>query len=241
MEEMKMKNLIVVLLVTLCCTGVASAQWDLNADFNPSADVPNPNGDWSYGELDGSGVFTSYYIYEGPMEVHGSTVGGRHHDNWDNKGNVWKNFGPDPFENWGTFRELGTAMGPGFDYGETCARWTAPADGTYDFDAMWSGRRLTGSDSMARIRLNGAEIFSEAILGFAGRSINDYTDSFGDNPVVTWSDSIALFAGDTIDMTVVAVGSVASENIGTDLHIIPEPLTMSLLGIGGLALIRRRR
>ncbi len=64
------------------------------------------------------------------------------------------------------------------------------------------------------------------------------------NTVVGWKDD--TFSGDVTEMEIYSPKTYApgNEDVGMDIDaisLVPEPLTMVLLGLGGLALLRRRR
>ena len=97
--------------LTICFASVIQAQiWDLADDFTPFSGGTNPNGQWSYGylsEVDGS--YISLDVWDPTVHgLSGSNVGGWHGaGGWDTQGNVWKNFGPNPIEDWTSYREAG--------------------------------------------------------------------------------------------------------------------------------------
>ena len=100
--------------------------WDLNDDF--SIDNGNPNGEWEYGYIDTGDDYSLLPTPEsGFHSASGSSTAGWHHNNWDNRGNVWKNLGPNPIDDWTSRREpYEMGCGPGYEHGKTTARWTAP-------------------------------------------------------------------------------------------------------------------
>ena len=61
--------------------------------------------------------------------------------------------------------------------------------------------------------------------------VNDVT-------VLLTSGGINVVNPDTMDLSTIPAGTILDTLI---IHQIPEPMTMALLGLGGLALIRRRR
>ena len=239
-----MKKILLLLVVTLCCTSVASAQWDLAADIQFGA---NPSGEWDYGWIDnGTGVFTSY---NGTL---GANFGGGKEftawvkdGGWDSHGNVGQSMGTADIDgDWGSVRELGQVIyGPQHPnvppHRKTTSRWTAPAAGDYDITAVFTGQGLGGSHSNVSVALNGVDEWNTLVNGFVGRSWEGYTDGFGPDPLQAYGDTLTLAAGDTLDFGVVTGAQPAP--IGVDVQIVPEPMTLILLGLGGLASIRRRR
>ena len=107
--------------------------------------------------------------------------------------------------------------------------------------AMFGGVKVdiapvAGNDNGKR-RYSGA-----AIPGFGGTAIQGPIEVIGGMPVTV--DGFV-----TIDLVVIAGGTILGEDPDgpkleagvVDSITIPEPMTMTLLGLGGLALIRRRR
>ncbi len=244
MEEMKMKKMLVLVTVmALSLVSMAQAA-DLQGDFSLDQ---NPNGDWTYGSIDvTAGTFTTYNGVNSGMSGASTFSAWVTDSNWDSYGNVGKNFGPDPIEDWSSYREVGQIIygpavwtnGSGVYY-LTTSRWTAPAAGSYDIDATFTGQWPSGSSVTASVRLNGTEIFSGAIDGFIGKAAEGFSDRWGDHPSQNYIGTLSLNANNTLDFCVQVLGNAAST--GVDIQITPEPITMALMGLGGLALIRRRR
>ena len=226
------KLLFLLVVVAFFGTGAVSAQvWDLTNDFTPYSGGPNPNGEWSYGYLEAGTLAYTQFDYFETMTHMGADVGGWHPSgagNWDSMGNVWKNYGPVSFDDWGSHREAGKmGCGAGGLGGETTARWTCPASNDYLVTVRFTGQRHVGSTAECRVRLNGNEIFSDQLDGFIGRSANNYEDGFGDTRELNWSGPLSLAAGDIIDTTWRA-DIIASQCTGVEVTIssagaLPEP------------------
>lgn len=86
---------------------------------------------------------------------------------------------------------------------------------------------------------NGVVFFADNVAGFIGRPGED---GWGEKPEVSYATIMNLLAGDTIDITIAGgADGIAADCTNMDLTIVPEPMTMALLGLGGMALLRRRR
>jgi len=241
MEEMKMKKMLVLVSVLLLSSAAIAETWDLDLDFESA--LNNPNGAWTYGYIEGG----SFYTFDGIVtgQDHGSNIlAWRYDSNWDNKGNIQKILEGQPdFEAWTSYRYGGEmCSGPGGDAGvKTTVRWTCPTDGAYGIRAMWQGLSTKGEGTTVDVTLeqNGAVFFSDNVAGFIGRPGEA---GWGAKPEVSYATILNLLAGDTIDITIAGgADGVGADCTNMDLTIVPEPFTMALLGLGGMALVRRRR
>ena len=123
-------------------------------------------------------------------------------------------------------------------------RWTAPRATTINisgttWDADWRGPR----GCAVGLIVNGMLIFGQNITD-QGSPSEPLT--FADLANIAGSPSdllgISVNAGDIVDITVPGLGSNSAVGFG-DIVIteVPEPASLCLLGLGGLALLRRRR
>ncbi len=238
-----MKKMLALLMV-LALPCVASA-WDLVDDFSISNG--NPNGDWSYGYYAG-GASGTWTLYNGTGDS--GTL-----RNWfvapsdtDGHGNVNMNYTANTFTQ-GTWAP-GMSWRPGqlclmapysaywnpnnYD-DDTAARWTAPADGTYTITATWESRVMSGTATDVFVRLNGTGIFADQVSGFTE------FDAPLEESVSTYTAVLQLAEGAALDFGVSGVVDDGGHQIGLDVVITPEPITMTLMSLGGLALLRRRR
>lgn len=204
--------------------GLASAfsqaqVWDLKQDFSTTQ---NPNGAWTYGKYDTSGVFSA------------NTAG-----NFLGLATGWVGDDQDrPFvgrvDNAFNGVDVGQIMfhvdyaGTPHPYAGT--RWTSPITGTVDVTATFYA-----GDS---------ETVSEFVSMNANTFIAQSFDQAGDW-TVTFSQ--AVNAGDFLDFFIGPNGNGAASFTSTpvDIHIsngvVPEPASMAALGLGALGLVRRRR
>ncbi len=234
------KMLVLVTVMALSLVSMAQAA-DLQGDFSLAA---NPNGNWSYGWFN-AGAFT---LYEG-VNTGGDGAGNTFSawvkgGDWDTWGNVGQNLGPNPIDAWMSYREVGQILyGPSITGLMNASRWTAPAAGDYQITAIFTGQ----SEQMAALATvsvlkNEAEEWSAGLDGFIGKAINNFADGFGNAPSQTYSGILTLAQGDTLDFTMVtAPGNNRAMALDVQIDVVPEPMTMALLGLGSLALIRRRR
>jgi hypothetical protein len=81
----------------------------------------------------------------------------------------------------------------------------------------------------------------DVIAGLLGKAAGTVTGVWGSYAETTGETAAAIYTdGITMGAEAWLFGSVDFANF-TELDYIPEPMTMSLLGLGGLALLRRRR
>ncbi len=236
------KMLVLLMLLSFPC--MASA-WDASADFNNTSG--NPNGVWSYGryEVDAGGTWVLYNTAGGHQDIL---------DNWqvgtdaDTHSNVNKNITANTFsmDTWGP----GCSWRPGqlcvmvpYNWGvhyadRAAVQFTAPADGTYEFTAEWENRAMNGNASGVFVYVNGSEVFSDQVSGFSE------IDPAPAEALASYSDTIVLKAGETIDFGAWGVAGLGGGNqvgLEAQVFLVPEPITMTLLSLGGLTLLRRRR
>ncbi|MBP5738213.1 MAG: carboxypeptidase regulatory-like domain-containing protein [Abditibacteriota bacterium] len=181
-------------------------RWNVYDDFS---ETDNPNGVWTFGFTDGSGVFTPY------TECGDGGNGDRawrFNGDWDNTGYIgYRPVSGVHFE-WNHYREPYMAyIGSTFGSDKSTARFTAPYDGTFDVSAAVSFNGNGGVGVYVYIDVNGVNRLTRDLTG--------YYPANATNPDVSdcvCSDSFALEmrAGDTVDVYTYAknnpVGSIAA-------------------------------
>ena len=186
-----------------------ATSWDLSADFSWTK---NPNGDWSYGYLDGSGTLTPYTAADGG-DVDGAVSYGWHlPPDWGSTyGSMSYNSSSTiPIDRWTSYREplQVTPDNMAADRNiKATARWKCPygAEGTYVVSARFTGQSTDpnkGATTTAYVIINGQVAFSGNISGFIGRSVNSFSDGYGSSKEVSFSKMITVKAGDIIDFAV---------------------------------------
>ena len=202
------------LSVLLALAALSHANWDLQGDFSLAT---NPNDVWSYGSLATfGGTFSTFTLR--------SVVNG--FDSWH--GTEYKGDLPLVGKNITGSRYLGVPDGainmhPGTSL-YAVSRFTAPSAGDY---AFFGGFGYGDGGSVdVHVLKNGISLF----------------DGGDESP---FSLSSALDAGDTLDFVVGNAGDVISDSTPVAVHIVyspvPEPASFAALGLGALALFRRRR
>ena len=252
-----MKKLVILLIVSLCWTGVALGQtYDYNADFKADpCNIVNPDGVWSYGYMDaGNTTFTLHSI---PMpETSGPWAGEPRLSSWhsganpDTHGNNSINTSSDEiyYNLWpggmywapnGCNLMSPDATNPTF---HAVARFTAPEPDTFVINASFKNSLVQGLPGDVYVLVNGLEVDSAQISGFGFASVELGKEAPDPGSIHDYAASILLDTGDTVDFVVGRGDDLhAYHQVGFNAVIVPEPITLSLLGLGGLALIRRRR
>ncbi len=129
------------------------------------------------------------------------------------------------------------------------ATFTAPAAGGYQISAIFSGLTTTrplGTNTVIEILQNSADIYDNSIQGFVGYPGVDV--QFGSQPVVSYSGIRTLAAGDTLSFAVGGwPGDINHDTSGPETGLaltitaVPEPTSLALLGMSGMAILRRRK
>jgi hypothetical protein len=170
----------VVVLVLSVVPGLATT-YDVAADFSPTS---NPTGAWAYGW---SSQLTS------ALSLYTMSYNDRGIDIW------WRGSQPNVSHN-GTSEEItfnpesitwqpgqfSLHPGPAGEYSH--AQWTAPAEGTCNIAAEFTGIDQTGTTTDVHVLHNGVSLFDGSVVGFGD------TESF--------SAAISVAAGDTVDFAV---------------------------------------
>ncbi len=240
---MKKMLVLVTVLLAVCATSAMGAPgdtWSAYDDF----DTVNPGGglnEWQYGyyETGPASAYTKYSwlgngsLWGGPTTdiIHGQDGTG---DPW---GSIHCNFGEAiDRAGWpsGMYWNAYSLTLQTMNARSPMVRWTVPEDGQYQVDIVlehnssWAGV-VTG----VQVLLNGSVETAGTISGFQS----------GPENFLTYSNTLTLSAGDYIEAGI--DGPVRSDwsrvALAFDVTQVPEPVTMSLLALGGLALIRRRK
>jgi hypothetical protein len=203
---------------TLAASASAASSWDLATDY---AEATNPNGAWTYGQMP-VGSFSALAWNAGTSSYGVSAVGQTF---------IYKRLAA------GT--DFGIASGKvslEADWGNPAVRWTAPVAGAYTFAIAVGGTTASGPGgfgnnfaNLAGVKVNGV---AQAESGFVSN-------------IKSWSFTVALAAGGTVDTFVMNPGFAGGGNTQTEIAVsaVPEPAPALLLalGIGGLVLRRRQK
>jgi hypothetical protein len=221
-----MKRVLTV-LVLLGLVGNVCASWDLKADWSNTA---NPNSPWSYGGGSG-GVFSLLPTqYDNWVGLTGQTA-------WAPSSNDI----PGWCKSVGDLFSGGILTGDVFGHIPAMIRWTSPVAGT-----------ITVTGTTWRPRSNGGGPQQMTVLenGDWGNNtpaqIHPYVVTFPENDrahAVPFTQTFDVVVGQNVQFLVDrGPGSNYGDFVALDARItlIPEPMTLSLLGLGSLALLRRR-
>jgi hypothetical protein len=193
--------------------------WDLAHDFSLAS---NPNGPWSYGARDSSGLTLCT----------------------DSRTMLWSTglflgwtFGDVPcvLLNAGSAQNFGIAAGHASlecDYLTPDARWTAPFDGAYHITLLIGSTDIDGPDGGGDRHVAGAHLEINGALQAA--------DSFVDN-VKTWNRDVFLEQGDIVDAWVAEAFQYGNTDTTFTITAIPDPTTLSALALIATPLVLRRR
>jgi hypothetical protein len=110
-------------------------------------------------------------------------------------------------------------------------RWTSPESGLYDLTCTFTGADSRGNDNQVYVTINGDVEFTSHIQAYQGTA--------------TYSlDSFYLAQGSTIDLSTKWNGATTAAynwiGITGTIESVPEPATLFLLSLGGLAIMRKR-
>jgi len=206
--------------LAVCLVSAAHASWNFANDF--STQNGNPNGAWSYGcGAAGGGAFslldqsdwTDYYAGFEWFNMGGHTAA-----RVDQQG-----------ENPDLSVGDGTLMAGLADF--ATVRWTAPTAGTYSVKGKFFVYDNTTENHGVRLYHNSTNLLVQTGLNYRDQVAFDF--------------DVTAFAGDTIDFV---VGETNEHWTHSRLYVldgtiaaVPEPTSMAVLGLGALALIRKRR
>ncbi len=244
-----MKGLVFALgFVGLASSANAVFSYNALSDFSLSS---NPNGTWSYGWSTTTSPALTFNAYSliatyggGGIGFHGwvaavaGTVGDTSKSMVGKNGNVDTTNGTTGTDNL-LVQHTGTLAGGA---PISIVRWTAPSAGTVlSVSGAWTNMK-TGTDPTAHhdLLINGAGTNKFSAVGAGGTA--GTTNAFS-------VASFAVTAGQTIDF-IEGPGSNgnsdnASDHVSLDASIsfqpVPEPATLAALGLGAIALIRRRK
>jgi hypothetical protein len=188
---------IACLLAALALLPIRAQAYDAAADFVVGS--PNPNGVWSYGYTATPGsAFTIFDEYSdspyGPVWLHNLSLG---------TPSCWKNTSSDSAYGIGA-GQASLHPGPGGEY--ATIRFTAPIDGAYDAVMEWGPG--DGGDTDAWLLLNSATSLQYIASTASTGSYTEY--------------SITMKAGDTLDLSVGALGSFYYDNTQVNLRVMPS-------------------
>ena len=227
-----MKKLIVsASIVWLCVVGASNIQvqdvYDVQNDWIWNT---NPNGPWSYGN---STDPTDPSLY----------VVNLNNETWAPDCDVWW---AQTYMDWPLIQKsltyedahsfpgevLMQGMGPdiGYTTDASVVRWTAPEADTMDVNIKLLYRYGI---------LQNEILYNDTVLVDITNA--DYYDDGSGLLIYEYSTSLAVSAGDTIDVSLQDIASDSNSKIALEMSIIPEPLTISLLSLASLALLRKRR
>jgi hypothetical protein len=198
----------------------AAQSYNAAGDFSATS---NPNGAWSYGWSYGVGSAFNLSTTNTAAYAPGVPLSG-----WLGNEN------PAPFTGYPYALHNGTAgpatnniftvyqpgqlaESPGDSNECSVIRWTAPASGTFNIAATFSGLSSKGDSADVHILHDGTSIFDSAV---------------NPNPA-SYSGLQNMLAGDTIDFVVGNEGNGANEDTtALSATIVPEPGPLGLVGMG---------
>jgi hypothetical protein len=219
----------IVVLAFLSSMYVAQATtFDVAADFSTTN---NPNGVWSYGWSSTLTSSFNRYPNHGKFDPYPIDVWAG--SNFPYSPNVSHNGTGSVVDSHPTiiWQPGQFSLHPG-DNGEySYARWTAPEAGIFDIVAMFTGIDKFGTTTDVHVLHNGTS------LPDGVGSVNGFGDTW------SFSTTVSVVKDDTIDF---AVGYGTNQHHTYDTTalsatITPEPGTVLLLGLGGVALRKRRK
>lgn len=235
----------VFLLAMVAAFGSAyGAVYDLNSDWSDSA---NPNGVWSYRQ--GTSLLPhvddwqhTFGGWNTPQPGWSESEDGNNRLPFIFKSNGSENFVHDFLAGDVLMHSTDGANGVGNGRGNIA--WTSPADGVVNVTgSTWIGRDLGRTVDWA-VLLNTTDLTGGVVSsGDAYDRANPFgfADGSGGSGALT---GISVSAGDQIIFetnTENQYGDFVGINFTVEYQAVPEPVSMSVLGLGALALVRRRR